>query len=126
MLTATAVSNLDVTISRGDSLQFLITVNVNGDPLFPYDLATVSEILFNIKADTNPTNPPLIQKKLSLAQIVISAPTTLGQYTVYLNPADTDLLNTLKSYWIDSSLVDATGSYTVVSATLGGTPKLSV
>jgi len=116
---------LDLMITRSDSSNLLATVNINGLIAYPYDLDTVTEIIFNIKANTNPLEVPLIQKKLSLVEIVIGTPTTLGQFTVILTPADTKLLNQLRSYWLDAQIQDAVGTFTVVAATIGAFPSIN-
>ena len=72
----------------------------------------------NIKQNTDPTDQPIIQKKLSRGEIVIATPSTLGQYSAQFSPADSNLLNQLRAYWIDSQITDPTGTFTVVSTDL--------
>lgn len=107
-----------LTLLRGNTNDILVTVLINGDPLYPYDLAAISEIIFNVKQTTDPAEAPLIQKKFTLGQIMVISPTTLGQYSIQLSPADVDLFNQLRSYWVDSQITDPTGTFTVVSTSM--------
>ena len=115
----------DINLVRGDTGDILVTVLINGNPSFPFDLTDVTEITFNIKNNTNPALPPLISKLMSTGDITKLIPMTDGKYNVHLTDANTKLLNQLRSYWIDSRITDPSGIFTVINAVTDTTPQLA-
>lgn len=100
---ATAPTPLHVV--RGASKAFLVTVSrAAGGPV---DLSG-ARIWFTVKNRVEDVAPVIVKRNLAAGgvdnQVLISTPQTginLGQFTVYIDPADTSGLSPSESYWCD-------------------------